>query len=362
MPMTDYKNNQEKLIYAAPFLLRRFNDPSEDIQIFRQLHDKLEFVPFLIDRSKTIKFPFNCEINQDLEIPKYEKSDHSFFKASIESANQISKENKKIYILWSGGIDSTNMLSSFLASDIDKKMITVVCNHDSINEYPWFWKTYIKNNLKYISTEKFFQFGRWNLVDGIIVEANPVDSLFGGVLSNPLIKKGHLKKLYYPATEENIIHVFQDLGFSNIESTYLNKIINLTIDKSPRKIENIYDIFWWFGYNFLWAGICLKGDLRFYPNTNYRSFYNEKPIQIWAFDNIETMTNLYSYKKDYLLPNIFNFTQDKIYFENKKKYPSNTRLFLTAMACMKTTQKMIYNFSESNLYSFYESNNIFTKE
>lgn len=354
--------DQEILLYAFPYLLRRMENPSDDLKIFQKIHDNLELIPLLSDRSKTIKLPVNYFLDEKYDIPTYVDSNDSFSESSIKAAKHIEKENKNIYILWSGGIDSTHVLCSFLAAGVDKKMITVVCNHDSINEYPWFWNNIIKkHNLSYMSTEKFFQWGRWNLIDGIIFEANPIDGLFGGVLSNMLIKKDKIDYLYHEANDDTVIRIFKEFGLSNIQSHIMNEIISKTKIKSPRKIENIYDVFWWFGYNFLWSGTCIKGGLRLHKETDYRGFFNDTSIQQWAIKNVEPLTGLYSYKKDYLLSSILEYTNDLAYFNNKGKYQSNTKFMLTGTACMKTNYRMIYKHTESDILSFYEKDNIISK-
>ena len=351
--------DREILLYAFPFLLRKIKNPSYDLEIFRQLHDKLELIPFLIDRSKTIKLPVNCYFDEKYNIPDYVDTNDSFLESGINAVKIVEKENKNIYILWSGGIDSTYVLCSFLASHIDKKTVTIVCNHNSIAEYPWFWHNIIKkHNLNYMSTEKFFQWGKWNLIDGIIFEANPIDGLFGGVLSNMLIQKGKIEYLYHDADDDTIIYIFQEFGLSKNESQIMNEIIKKTKVQSPRKIENIYDVFWWFGYNFLWCGTCIKGELRFHEKTDYRSFFNEIPMQQWAIKNVKPLTGLYSYKKDYLLSSILEYTGDIEYYAHKRKYQSNVKFMLTATACMKTNYRMIYKHVETNLLLFQEKDNI----
>jgi hypothetical protein len=353
--------NQEILLYATPHLLRKIENPSFDLEIFRNIHNKLDLIPLLIDRSKTIKFPFTCYFDEEYKIPTYEDTNYSFLEAGMKSAIKIADENKKIYILWSGGIDSTFVLCSFLAANVHKRMITVVCNHDSIIEYPWFWNNFIKNKLNYISTERFFQLGRWNHIDGLIFEANPIDGLFGGVLSNMLIKKGRIEQLYHDFDDDAIISIFQQFNLSINESKFINEIIKKTKSNSPRPIKNVYDVFWWFAYNFLWCGTCLKGNLRFHRKTKYRGFFNEIPLQQWVFKNVKPLTGIYSYKKDYLLSSILEYTGDTEYYNTKGKYQSLTKFMLTSPAYMQTNLRMIYNDDSAELLRFYEKDNILTK-
>jgi NH3-dependent NAD+ synthetase len=66
-----------------------------------------------------------------------------------DSVNQIlnASDNKKLYISWSGGIDSTLVLAEFLKI-VPKDRIVVLMNDYSIQEYTHFYKTFIDSNNK----------------------------------------------------------------------------------------------------------------------------------------------------------------------------------------------------------------------
>ena len=55
-------------------------------------------------------------------------------------------QSKKIVIAWSGGIDSTLVLSELLKR-VPTSQLTVMLNNNSILEYPEFYKKYIENKI-----------------------------------------------------------------------------------------------------------------------------------------------------------------------------------------------------------------------
>ena len=58
------------------------------------------------------------------------------------------KENKDIYISWSGGVDSTLVACMLLMSSIDNRRLHIIHTKESILEYPYFYSLLQKENIQ----------------------------------------------------------------------------------------------------------------------------------------------------------------------------------------------------------------------
>jgi hypothetical protein len=91
--------------------------------------------------------------------------------------------NKKIYVFWSGGIDSTAALSGLLKNGGSDKVV-VVMGQSSIDEYPEFYYKFIENKIpvSFIAVKSQYQINDSNdkyLTDGVIVTGELGDQIFG---------------------------------------------------------------------------------------------------------------------------------------------------------------------------------------
>ena len=139
-------------------------------------------------RVGTFTTPWNIPSNSLYKIPEFKIINDSLEDLLDERALEIyysaKKTNKKIAIMWSGGIDSTSVLTAFLKNVpvADKNIITVVCDTNSILENIEFYKKFISNKLTCIHyrtiniTEEFLQ-------SYILLHGDPGDCLFGPSIS-----------------------------------------------------------------------------------------------------------------------------------------------------------------------------------
>ena len=74
-----------------------------------------------------------------------------------EIAKDIVKTDKKVAVMWSGGIDSTLIIVALIKnlSPTELKNITICCNNYSIIENPIFYKNYINNKFSTISSSVY---------------------------------------------------------------------------------------------------------------------------------------------------------------------------------------------------------------
>ena len=126
-----------------------------------QLMSILEYSvdPFcILDRTKYFWDHINFDAipmpNLDLSIN--ESVDEYFDIIAKEYVNKYSE----IYLLWSGGIDSTAALISLIKARKSKNQLTVLYSSSSIAEYPWFYNEY-KDDVKFELIDISIWIGDW---------------------------------------------------------------------------------------------------------------------------------------------------------------------------------------------------------
>ena len=142
--------------------------------------------------------------------------------------------NQKIFVAWSGGIDSTVALSE-LMKITTRDQIVVLLNDNSILEYPDFYVQHIKDkhetrNFNFYSDDIL----RECIKEGIVVTGHITDNLFG---------EPHL----YKVVPEDVLKQSTDQFLKTIDEKS-RSLYNDLIIACPRKIVNVKDLFWWMNY------------------------------------------------------------------------------------------------------------------
>jgi hypothetical protein len=213
---------------------------------------------------------------------KYDRNfNKSFETLCDERARALLKENRKINIYWSGGLDSTTMLFVFLNNIRNKDQITVKLNYNSILESGYLFDTYIKDQLNYTIETVQLEALTFN-EEEIYLTGHPADqiSFVNTQFTDPiLINKENMnsESLLQDHIEEKIYRFFEP-----------------ALDKFPKKINTVSDFYWFCGYNYRWQNACLA-PFHIINNknlkTNYRDvvrgFYDNKEFEQWSMSNTE---------------------------------------------------------------------------
>src|SRR6056300_1006790 len=108
----------------------------------------------LRSRKGTLDTPWNAPSNPLYAMPELKFINDTLpdlmDNRAVELYNEAKRTNKKLAVMWSGGIDSTGVLSAFLKNipTIDHEMIEVVLTTLSIFENKEYWLKYINGKLK----------------------------------------------------------------------------------------------------------------------------------------------------------------------------------------------------------------------
>jgi hypothetical protein len=249
---------------------------------------------------------------------------------------------ENVYVFWSGGIDSTAILSAILQTWPDTKKLKVVLNHFSIAENQCFYDKYIRFNLETISTDLFFdkliRFDHQNLyVTGDLGDSTIT---FTGYDEFEFRHPGLLNKSW----RSNIDAIVDYLSHNSNQD--LAKATFIEIVESARQakieLETVHDFFWWVGFNwaysleisfFLWQYQDFDNsiDVKQFQEENIFYWFNSVEFQNWALSLIGSELRAcdgickYAFKKY-----IYDFDKNRDYFKHKIKEdstPKNIRMF-----------------------------------
>lgn len=281
----------------------------------------------LFDRTKTLKSGIELEILDSLD--DVEKTNLSFGEICNARAEFICRkaitENKEIQVLWSGGIDSTLALVALykvLEKTNETNRLEILLSEESITEYQNFFADIIKPKLNFTKfSPPLYDYLNQNK---IIVTGEHGDQIFGSDKA-----KYHVltKQAFRPYKEILPFVIARKLG-SNKNVGQIIEYLAPQIEKSPVKIETLYDFLWWMNFSMKWQHVSLRlinsaagSDLRLDENVIH--FFSRKDFQNWSISNherkIKKTWNSYKYvAKQY----IYEFHGDTNYLHNKEKEQS----------------------------------------
>lgn len=270
----------------------------------------------LIDRSGNM--PMHVEYKNlhpfpDLSITKIKTYQECCDERAIELIEYSKSTGRKIRVMWSGGLDSTCVMCSFLKNGIDLEQLEVIFSFDSIVEYPWFYHNVIKkrniNHKWFYKNQKSKDYlAQENDKSPIIVLGEPNDDFFLGGFALTMIEKDMSLK---------------NEPFEKIISKRAFNFIRPAIDKYPTKVKTFeeYGNFYMFSFMTQWCmtRFCVS------KQFNIIGFYNTEDFQRWALFTEEPKIledNIYTYKYP-VRKVIYDYTKDEEYFLTKQKKPSS---------------------------------------
>ena len=346
-----------RLIYAYnnflkdPFLKTAF----EDINIFKEFY-RMDADSWLVDRTGLFTLPWHNKLLDECQFvepgPVYD-----FNTACTNTAKMFLEKNQPLILMWSGGIDSTAMVSAFLQSTNDYSNITIAFNNDSIREYPLFYKKFICGKVKGISTEELIlRITTSGVGNSLLLSAEHADQLFGSPMTSTIYRTLGSEFGHRPFNKENFSLLFSARGVSSRAIDCWFDIYSLTITKSPKPVLTMFNWAWWHGFNFKWQVGVVKTFPRFNSDTNYTTFFSSADFQRWSVDQsfaMDDMTSLKNIPKQF----IFDFTNDHDYMVHKIKHPSSTLYYAKPMAALVTEDMTKFKEGQADIMEYYNPDN-----
>lgn len=292
-----------------------------------------DVVPF--DRTGTVKIPINVENLFPIPVLRV------FTKSYEEICNDRAKElllkaenlGVNLYVMYSGGIDSTLILVSLLknATESQKQNIVVLMSEDSVKENPVFYRDHINGHLKVDASMNFkYILGSKN----ILVSGEHNDQLFGADVIGHFMALFGEEEAHKPYDKEKIISFFNSkVDNPHMNTFYVNLFEKLAM-KAPVKIDTNFLFFWWINFSIKWQCVYFRTLMYIseknaeniteeYLKNHYFTFYGTEDFQLWSMNNLDK--RMKESWKTYKWPAkeiIYKYNKDAEYRDNKAKVAS----------------------------------------
>ena len=262
-------------------------------------------------------------------IPKVPEGwNRTFEEVILERAEEIWKLGRSVRVWWSGGIDSTVVLISFLRTKKPEHELIVFMGDPCKEENPNFYET-IRNmddvKIQWNNPSNLWSFDNWT--DGSInVTGEPGDPLYG-----TFVVENHIEEINSPWTDmlqwEDSCYMYKEDDYRlDYHRSRFMEFAEEYNKKCPFEIKNTFDFSWWLAFSIKWQWIVNRLYVQL-PNPskwdNMLSFYNFPEIQRWSIVNHD-LKHKGSWKT-YKWPSkefIYNYNKDADYRDNKVKEKS----------------------------------------
>jgi hypothetical protein len=216
--------------------------------------------------------------------------------------------NRKIFVFWSGGLDSTGVLVA-LMKNCPLDQIVVIMSDTSVVEAPVFFERYIKDKLEI----QWMDYGivaphiRTGIAEGIVVTGEIGDQLFGTVN-------------FEGVPDETLKGSWRD-GISKDEYWQYKDLV----EACPRELDNYADFLWWINYSVKYQQVQMRMILEVKNSVleqNTFHFFDSNDFNDWTITAPMSLKFPDMDQQKYKHPlrsYIYDYDGDLLYFKNKKK-------------------------------------------
>jgi len=354
------------------------NSNKPDVALWSNMHSIASTWAPYIDRCESIQMPYRLKLYDKFKMPK----DLSGFNLSYEECCNIQaqefidlskKLDKKITIMYSGGIDSTLIVIFFLkllGESEFKNRIDIALSQHSISENPNFYYRYIRPIGNIISSNHLT-----NMFTGstIIVSGEHNDQLFGSDLICHASNYSGFAEMHKPYSRKHFVGFLTQYKRQEMTEKTANFFFDLIDNhiktQAPCEVTTNYHLWWWLNFSFKWQNVFFRMLLRAnklnfadinqsFVDNYYHCFFSGTNFQKWSMlnHNLKVVNSWDTYKWE-AKRLIYDFTKDKDYL-NKIKIGSLVEIFRQRDAPAGITSN--YEFLENlNLDEFYVPDNSF---
>jgi hypothetical protein len=287
-------------------------------------------------RMGTFTNPWGAVSNPVFAAPKLRHINVSLSDLMDQRACELleisARENRPLALMWSGGIDSTGVLSALIKNATNTEQIHVYCSQKSILENPVFYKNHISGKLKCGSIRELDV--TEELIDStIILHGDPGDCLFGPSMPMyaHLVPSGDHHKPWKDQRGELIKGIENNRSIPGFAEWYVNKISDNIQEVDAYNIHSVSEWWWWHYFNLKWEfsllrpffetrksiqGTISQQHLQSYADT---SFYNTDDFQSWSYSNLHRLFIDQKHHKQDLKQYIYELDRNEFYKTNKAK-------------------------------------------
>lgn len=246
-------------------------------------------------RSGKITNPMRIKNPTGFDIPKFSSTSQSFSDITDKRASEIKQiveqEDLPITVFWSGGIDSTLVLSAIIKNwDIElKRRVVIKLNNSSYAENPYFFDRQIREHFRYTNGPIHYRNSfclSGNVADSIWVQADLLE-----LTSN--YPRSLIRDL---RTEPDDLLNWFRFKTDREHAEWLYQTILENASESGIELMDYEDFYWWMNFNFYYSGQHFKllkqmqtnpfkdGDWEKFQSHNLTWFHNDE-YQLWSMNN-----------------------------------------------------------------------------
>lgn len=201
-------------------------------------------------------------------------------------ALELLKLDGTIFVMWSGGIDSTGVVSAILKNwpKEDLKRVTILCSTLSIKENKSFFPHIVKNFKIDQVTHNLEKFAR----QGYIITGELGDQIFGSDVIHQCINHWG---------EEVILKDWKDIApqlFKKIDPVLGEAVFQNyagIVDEAPFELKSTFDFFWWLNFTQKWQHVKYRALIsttwtdpkQYFPKVVH--FFEGVDFQLWSIYN-----------------------------------------------------------------------------
>ena len=283
----------------------------------------------LIDRTQTLDLGFDAGIIDPLRTVLERPTGHLDFDElcqarAEEIVNEAIGADRRIQVLWSGGIDSTVALIALMgaAREMDaSERLQVLCSVESVTEYQRFFHQHVWKQWEICAVG--YPLSQYLSADAIVVTGEHGDQLFGSDFLQPYVANG----LAFLPWHEGLPFALAGNGLSAEQADAVTEYLRPLMDACPVDVDTLFDFFWWLNFSCKWQSVTL----RIPANTDQprsafesiRHFFRTDGFQRWSVfqhprESLESWREYKMPAKRY----IHAYTGDEEYLIEKEKQRS----------------------------------------
>jgi hypothetical protein len=293
-------------------------------------------VEYFNPRNMTVDFngPWKLEPTAT-PLPALPATPITFDEATDDFGSTICQEleqGRQVYLMWSGGIDSTAVAVSVLKhiKPACHSNLHVVLTDSSKHENPMFYHKFLS---KFDQIDVLdFDPANINLSNSLILDGEGGDQAYGSSAANKIFSL-HPEKILLPWRQNlDFLHNYWYKESMPEFWDWLLELMNKTIDHGPVAVETCFDFFWWLNFNCKLDSTLFRHTLRLSENVSDQDFeYFSKSVmrRLYASDKIQqwSMTagaenKIGQAKKTVKWAGrkyIYDFDRNEYYFREKRK-------------------------------------------
>lgn len=352
-----------------------FKKGTPDVNAWASIYKMIPPNVSLVDRCNHIKMPFRFKTYEPFTMPTdLSNFSMTYEECCLERAQELidlsKRLNKPITVFYSGGIDSTTALISFmklLNENELRERVRVAMSVESIDENVNFYYDYIRKNCTIVSSEYMS-----SMIDGssIIVGGEHNDQLFGSDIVGQIYRYGDYKNLHQPYSRDFIVGWMRKFMQQSEPNKWYDLLDEHIRTQAPCEISTNFHFLWWYNFCFKWQCVYFRMLTRIdlsnrallndeFLKNYYHHFFSSENFQKWSMLNHDLKIG--KDWTDYKMESkkfIYEYNKDEIYKDTKIKSGSLYTLFLQKRTALGLTDNFRF-IEEFDHNEFYQPDNSF---